>query len=173
MTVIDRVSNGCLTHDQAICFSALYVDKEEDFRQLIKKCGPHKTIIEIGTYNGISAAVLSEYAEKVYTFDVNVRSEAGTVMDFLGIKNVIRLKSDPVKIAEILASENVTLCFIDGEHYFGQPRKDYEIVKSCKNILFHDYQEPFKDVREICDSLPVEGHEITRAGTFFLYEEKP
>ncbi len=178
-TVIDRVvEGGVLTRDQANCFSALFVDKEEDMRALLEQSGPHGTVIEIGTYNGMTASVIAEYAKRVHTFDVCVRPEAQKVTEFLGHKHVTFHRVDPQnvqaeedEIARIIREEAVTLAFVDGEHYGIDPARDYGMVKAVKHVLFHDYRpEAFPDVSALVESLPVDTtHTKIHRGSFLLY----
>jgi hypothetical protein len=128
------------------------------------------TIIEIGTYQGVSAAVLSEYADKVYTFDIKKQELTDKIIEYLKIKNINSIIMSPSSIKkyikDLFINQKIDLCFIDGEHFNGELKKDYEMCKECDNILIHDYSESFPEIYDFINSL--KGYEKTVNDTFVL-----
>jgi len=132
---------------------------------------PCDTIIEIGTYRGVSACVLSEYAKKVHTFDVVDKPLRKQFVDYLGVKNIeFHLVKNRVQerneIDKIFKKEKVDLVFIDGEHFNGELKRDYEMCKECDTILVHDYSPSFPEIYDFINSL--EGYEKKVNDTFIL-----
>lgn len=134
-----------------------YSSGEENLRNLISGL-KLKNVLEIGTMYGLSAAVLSEYCVNVYTIDIDDHDKKYDVWKFLGINNIYF--NSKIKV-------EYDLVFIDGEHWKGQIKKDFEEYKNVKYILFHDYNEAHKEVKVFIDDL--KGTK-TIAGNFVLYE---
>jgi len=111
---------------------------EEIFRQILESCKPIGCCIEIGTYIGLSAALLSEYATIVHTYDVCNMIQRDIIWKRFKVKNVVfhHIKNDTEKV---LPSE-FDFAFIDGQHNGDGPAKDFELVKRCECVLFHDYK---------------------------------
>lgn len=136
--------------------SCVYLrDGEKRLRELLFKCD---TIIEIGTYRGVSSAVLSEYAKRVFSFDVVEQSLRQTFMNYLNIDNVVfdivKNREDEIKkVSEVFENNKVDLCFIDGEHFDGELEKDFEMCKQCKTIIIHDYTKTFPEVYHFVNAL--------------------
>jgi len=154
--------------------SCVYLDDGENvLRELVKKCNPD-TVIEIGTYQGVSAAVISGSAKKVYTIDIKDFPLRLKIWRHLQLKNISYYlvknnKEKEEKIKKIFKTEKVDLCFIDGEHSKGQPPIDFEMVKECKNILFHDYNPAFSEVYALCNK--IKGYKKTIKGSFCLFQK--
>ena len=146
----------------------------------------YKSILEIGTCRGVSAAVLSEYADSVTTIDLKGNKyDVEGIMTLerlwseLGITNIkkIQVKNDIEKIG-IIESLDFDMAFVDGNH--GYPMLlDWLLVKRCKNVLFHDYggnhiNDPndikYCPVKDLVDTLPKD--EIMIKGLFAFWNEK-
>lgn len=130
------------------------VQDEEKMRSCIEKCLKHypikgeKIAVESGTYHGLSAALLAEYFDKVYTFDIkkggywkeeNIKYE---VWDYLGVRDKIEfhmINNDKEK-ENILKNLNWDFGWVDGNHTTGT-MTDFELLKKCGRILFHDYNK--------------------------------
>lgn len=161
--LIDKFG-GVINH-----MSCIYLrEGEKHLRSFLQELAPLDTVIEIGTYQGVSAAVISEYAKRVYTFDVVDLPLRQQIWDFLGVKNVhfCGNGSNKKDIDKIMKAEKVDLCFIDGEHFDGQLRKDYDLCKQCERILIHDYAMSFPEVFNFVGRL--EGCQKDARDTFVL-----
>lgn len=135
--------------------SCVYLNEGEDMlRYFLQKVKP-ENVIEIGTYQGVSTAIISEYAN-VFSFDIREQPLRQEIWNFLELKNITynlikNNEEKKEKIIKLLNTESIDLCFIDGKHDGGQPESDFEICKQCKNILFHDYSPAFKEVYDFCN----------------------
>ena len=57
--------------------------------------------------------------------------------------------------------------FIDGCHdLYDEVKKDFEAVKKCGVVLFHDYRKSFPEVIKFCDEIGCEP-----LGEFALWKE--
>lgn len=146
-------------------------DGEDIFRHFLEGKG-YRTVLEIGTYKGVSAACMSQYCDKVITIDLaHGQLEAGgtpfdrqAFWDTAGVSNVeLHLVRDNAEKAKLIASLEFDFAFIDGAHDH-TVRDDFEMVRKCGRALFHDYSEtPGKPnhVKRFVDSLgPVEVRDI-------------
>lgn len=115
----------------------------------LKPINGKKVAIETGTFHGLSACVLAKHFDEVHTFDI-VPEKGGYYKDpdikfkiwkYLGISEKIHfhlIKDDKEK-EEILKTINYDFGWIDGNHAVGI-KTDYELLKGCGRILFHDYE---------------------------------
>jgi hypothetical protein len=137
--------NGC----GIFVLSSCYGELEEAIRQTVKE--PIKNMIEIGTHNGLSAAIFTHFADRVFTFDVALRNQE-FVWDLLGVRNKI---SAMVSTRDNLEWElnyiktnnfwkeagfSFNYSFLDGSHEYYCVARDFEIAQHTGRVLFHDYQ---------------------------------
>lgn len=131
------------------------LDGEECIRKFMLKQRIHRAI-EIGTFRGITSAVMSQYCYELITIDLRYgqyedykkkfdwcdtpyRQE---VWDELGIDNIIQIQiNDNVDKQDIINNTIFDFCFIDGDHSYEGVRDDFEMVKHCGRVLFHDYDK--------------------------------
>lgn len=117
---------------------------------------------EIGTWNGLTAAVLSRFFDQVVTVDVAHNPARGEILDYLGITNVrcvdIRDNADKAAIARDLRFD---FAYVDGDHA-NDTESDFAITRRCGRVLFHEawpHQEP---VWKLVNSLPP--HQVVHNG---------
>lgn len=155
--------------------SCIYLnDGEKWLRHCLDKVKP-KNVIEIGTYQGVSTAIIAEYAKEVYAFDFEDKPLRPKIWDYLKINNIdytiIKNRDDEIeKVNNIFNNTKIDLTFLDGEHFNGELEKDYDMVKKSKNILIHDYAKDFKEVYDFCNN--VKGWEKEIYGSFCLLIKK-
>ena len=100
------------------------------------------TIMEIGTFQGISAAILAEHADRVITLDIAARLEPAQVWQIFGVSNKIIpfVVSGDIEKHEVVSSLSFDMCFIDGDHARLAVQMDFVMARSkCNEILFHDW----------------------------------
>jgi hypothetical protein len=162
-------------------------EHEEIFRSFLRgKKIEHA--VEIGTFFGTATAVLAHYADRTTTIDIRRYFEAARLWLNMGVLKKIThyIISEAIedKIA-LLNSLNFDFAFIDGNHRKGAVW-DYELVKKCGRVLFHDYfhktdkmpeimtnTDGFKPspwILEMVDSLPKE--EVTIKEPFAYWEKR-
>ena len=105
-----------------------------------------RTALEIGTYRGVGAAEISQFVDRVITVDLHQGriEQLGEKWDrnafwrSLGIENIeLRLVRDDVEKAALIAGLDFDFAFVDGAHD-QRVRDDFELVKRCGRVLFHD-----------------------------------
>lgn len=104
-----------------------------------------KQCIEIGTFNGITAAILSRYFDHVVTVDVLPNTAKKEILEHLGIRNVTTIDvSDNCEKAAVLKDLDFDFAYLDGDHAH-DTESDWALVKKCGRVLFHEvwpFQEP-------------------------------
>ncbi len=125
---------------------------------------PRRTCLEIGTYNGISAIVLSQYFNRVVC--VSVDNDPSVLLkqqiaDFLGIKNIRFFDcKDNVEKRAVIEQLDFDYCYQDGDHV-NDTHEDFALVERCGHVLLHEYWPIQPVVWNLVNSLPQ--HEVLRA----------
>lgn len=113
-----------------------------------------KLCFEVGTWNGLTAVVLSRYFEQVVTIDIAHNKEKYAVIHHLRRKNIkcIDIQHNDEK-HEIAKKYNFDLAYLDGNHE-NDTLLDWCLVKHCGRVLFHEAWPHQKPVWELVESLP-------------------
>lgn len=140
--------------------SALNLENgEEDLMKFLTK-KPINVAVEIGTFRGVSSIVISRFCKKLYTLDLKygqfqdykrkfdwadtpARQE---LWDDLEINNISLIELDDNNhkkqiINQISNPDYFDFAFIDGDHSYEGVKYDFELVKHCGRVLFHDYDK--------------------------------
>jgi predicted O-methyltransferase YrrM len=128
---------------------------QEEFREFFKGI-KIKTVVEIGTFKGISAAYMKQFCSKVFTFDIEDYPQKYKVWKDLKIDGRIffSIIENRQQIKEILDKIKWDFAFIDGSHTWEDARMDWELVNKCGKVLFHDVnKKAFAGVRKFVDSI--------------------
>jgi hypothetical protein len=142
--------------------SALHLkDGAEDIEYFMQK-NPIETAIEIGTFRGVTSLLMANYCKKLITFDLYEGQLEYLLNDFewgqgdrwidtpyrqqlwfpYGTDNIFFLPvEDNKKKAYYLRELNYDFAFIDGDHSYEGVKADFEMVKDCGRVLFHDYDK--------------------------------
>lgn len=109
-----------------------------------------RSLLEIGTFNGLSAMLWSQKAESVVTVDINWKEIRKKVWDYMDcsekITQYVATSNEDKK--EFIATQNYDLAFVDGLHTAEGVEFDYHTVKHCKCVIFHDYKPEGGDFTE-------------------------
>lgn len=109
---------------------------------------------EIGTWNGLTAIVLSQYFERVISVDIVHNAIKHEIIKSLGIRNIrcmdIVDNADKVKVAKQF---NFDFAYLDGNHA-DDTQSDFDLVKDCGRVLFHEAWSFQKPVWDLVHSLP-------------------
>lgn len=139
--------------------------QEPTFRALLERLRPAR-VLEIGTHQGVSAALMAEYAAEVVTVDVLPNPARDQVWRALGVRHKIAdyvHKSQAGRDTAIYDGAAVSnLAFIDGSHLMRDVEYDFQLVEmaGCSRIILHDYWqsgEDWPDVKEFADGLMARG----------------
>lgn len=123
-----------------------------------------KTCLEIGTYHGITAIILAQYFRRVVCVSVDNDPSSllkHEIVKHLNIKNIdfIDLDNNSQK-SKVIDKLDFDFCYMDGDHTH-DTHTDFELVKRCGKVLFHEYWPIQAPVWNLVNSLP--DSEVTRA----------
>lgn len=136
-----------------------------EFEAFLKRIGAAGgTCLEIGTYQGITAIILSQFFDRVICVSVDDdprRIIKRDIVAYLGIKNIrfFDVKSNAEK-AKLIGDLDFQFAYSDGDHAH-DAQLDFDLVKRCGRVLFHEYWAIQAQVFNLVNSLPQD--EITRA----------
>ncbi len=135
------------------------------FEPFLRQIGAKgRTCLEIGTYHGISAVVLSQYFDRVVCVSIDEHREEllkHQIVEYLGIKNIRFFDvEDNAEKAAVIDQVDFDFCYQDGDH-FNDTHADFELAKRCGRVLLHEYWPIQPVVWNLVNSLPQ--NEIVRA----------
>jgi hypothetical protein len=152
--------------------------QEPTFRALLERAAP-RVVLEIGTHQGVSAALLAEYASRVITIDIvpnPARAEAWALMECAGrIEEFVFQKQAARDVKIVEAAQEADLAFIDGGHLMRDIAHDFGLVSPhCKRMILHDYWMggSWPDVKEFVDGLDPERYAVEIHRPFVYVEVK-
>jgi hypothetical protein len=112
------------------------------------------TCFEIGTWNGLTAAVLSRYFDRVVTVDIAHNAMKHRVFELLGIGNVLAIDiADNDEKRRVAESWPIDFAYLDGDHAH-DTETDVAQVKACGGVRFHEVWPFQKPVWELVHRLP-------------------
>lgn len=132
----------------------------ESFLKQIRAKG--KCCLEIGTFHGITAVVLSQFFDRVVCVSIDeMPVMKREIVNFLGITNISFYDAkDNAEKAAVIHAAPFDFCYQDGDHTHDTPT-DFEMVKRCGRVLFHEYWPLQPPVWNLVNALPQD--EVTRA----------
>jgi hypothetical protein len=109
---------------------------------------------EIGTWNALTAAVLSQFFDEVVTVDVAHNALKREVLAFLNIQNVRCVDIlDNGQKAKVASRLDFDFAYLDGDHA-NDTGSDWELTRGCGRVLFHECWPFQKPVFDLVNSLP-------------------
>ena len=129
-----------------------------EFEDFLYRINPRVDVcLEIGTYQGISALVLSQFFRRVICVSVDEdmsRIIKRDIVEFLGIKNIeFHDAKDNAEKRKIIEGLDFDFAFSDGDHVH-DTLEDFDLVKRCGRMLFHEYWPLQPPVWNLVNSLP-------------------
>jgi predicted O-methyltransferase YrrM len=123
-----------------------------------------RACFEVGTWNGLTAAILSRYFDHVVTVDIADQPLKREVLDHLGIRNVecfqIESNADKAQVWKRFGGD-FDGAYLDGDHA-NDTEADFGLVKSCGRVIFHEVWPFQAPVWNLVHQLPRE--EVTHGG---------
>lgn len=131
---------------------------------ILPKGAEQMTCLEIGSYNGISALVLSSYFRRVVCVSIDDRPGEllkHRIMAATGVENVEFMDAETNdEKAAIIRELDFDFCYQDGDH-LNDTHSDFELSKRCGRVLLHEYWPLQPSVWNLVNELPQD--EIRRA----------
>jgi predicted O-methyltransferase YrrM len=113
----------------------------EDFVKRILRGRRFGTCLEIGTFHGVTAILLSQYFDKVVCVSVDddpKKLMKWDIVDFLGITNIeFHDVANNAQKHAIVKELSFDFVYSDGDHVH-DCRSDWELVERCGRILQHE-----------------------------------
>lgn len=98
-----------------------------------------KRCVEIGTYKGLTAVVLSRYFEEVVTLDILPDDDKRAIAESTGRRNIRFIDvRDNAEKAKIVNGLEFDAAYVDGDHAH-DTETDFSLVERCGRVLFHEY----------------------------------
>ena len=147
-------------------------DCEPFLRHLFNQIRPWLAV-EIGTLFGVTTALLAHYSDHVYSIDINHQQLASYISHYFGVDRKItnHIVSGDEEKAVVLSKLDFDFAFIDAVHTYDGVKGDFECVKKCGRVLFHDYRmERFGGVTKFVDELPED--EVLKKPPFAFWQRR-
>jgi len=131
----------------------------------LRECNVNgKLCFEIGTWNGMTAAILSRYFKHVVSVDIVDCPLKMQALEYLCIDNVechvIEGNAGKAQIWKRYGGK-FDMAYLDGDHA-NDTETDFNLVKGCGRVLFHECWPWQKPVHELVHTLPRD--EVTYGG---------
>jgi len=108
------------------------------FRRLLGEVAPINVAVETGTNRGFATVVLEEFCREVHTFDIKDFPGRQRIFDlFSAGRSTFHLIANDAEKKRVLDTLQFDFAFLDGNHY--KVADDFEMVRHCGRVLFHDY----------------------------------
>lgn len=137
-----------------------------EFLPFLDRCGIGGGVgLEIGTYHGVTACLLAQRFDRFISVSVDdedpKRLLKRELAEFLGIRNITFYDAkDNAEKAEIVRGLAFDFAYSDGDHT-NDTQADFDLVKRCGRVLFHEVWPLQPPVWDLVNSLPPD--EVTRA----------
>lgn len=105
---------------------------------------------EVGTWNGLTAAILSRYFDEVVSVDIAHNSIKHQVLAHLGVTNVtcVDIEDNAEKVKVWRKQGPFDFAYLDGDHA-NDTETDFALARGCGRVLFHEawpWQKPVHDL---------------------------
>lgn len=129
---------------------------------LTDNCVHGKCCFEIGTWNGLTAVVLSQFFDQVITVDIVSNPLKHKIIEHLGIKNIrcVDIEDNAGK-GTVLRGLEFDCAYLDGNHA-DDTESDFDAVKRCGRVLFHETWPAQSPVWSLVCALP--GYQVVDNG---------
>lgn len=131
--------------------SSVFHDLEKFLREenISGKCA-----FEVGTWNGLTAVVLSRFFERVVTVDITDQPLKHEILKEAGVTNVECITiGDNKEKRGILEKLDFDFAYLDGDHAHDTDT-DFELVEGCGRVLFHEFWPHQAPVWRLVNTLP-------------------
>lgn len=125
--------------------------------------------VEIGSWMGLTAVVLSRYFEEVVSIDIYPTRVKHQIVEFLGIKNIrfIDVKDNDEK-ARFINGLSFDAAYSDGDHA-KDAASDFELVRRCGQVLMHEVWVSQPDVWKLVRRLRDRGQVVETRDKFGIW----
>ena len=127
-------------------------DRDEAlFYEMVARGYSGGVIAEVGTHKGASTVLLATFSARVITLDVADHPEKYELWRHFGVTDKIEFRQGGVET--LRGDDEFGFAFVDGDHSYGNVANDFQAVRKCGSVLFHDYGDSFKGVRDFVNGI--------------------
>lgn len=132
--------------------------------------------VEIGSWNGITAQILSRYCDSVVSIDIVDNPLKYQIDDHVSsyrkrsVSNVRFVTVNPDQVGDVISLLDFDFAFMDGDHA-RETVSNWEAVRRCGHVLFHEAWPSQPPVWALLQSLPKDEVELG-AFNFALWKKK-
>lgn len=113
--------------------------------------------VEIGTFKGLTALVLSRHFREVVSIDIFHDDDRVKMAERVGVKNVRFVTvADNAEKAKVINGLTFDGAYVDGDHA-KDTFTDFDLVKRSGQVLFHEHWPAQPDVMKLCEELKASG----------------
>lgn len=113
--------------------------------------------VEIGTFKGLTALVLSRLFKEVVSIDIYHDDDRMRIASRLGIENVRFVTvADNAEKARVVSGLTFDGAYVDGDHA-KDTYTDFDLVKRSGQVLFHEHWAAQPAVMKLCEDLKASG----------------
>lgn len=124
--------------------------------------------VEIGTCKGLTALVLARYFKDVVSIDIVQDPHKREIAKFCGVTNIRFVDvADNKEKAELIRSLQFDGAYVDGDHA-RDTQTDFALVRSCEQVLFHEYWPAQPSVYRLVNEL-AKGGTVRTKGKLALW----
>lgn len=130
----------------------------EGFERFLQSSGMRgKCCVEIGSLKGLTAVVLAKRFEHVISIDIHEDPDKHRVVQMLGAHNItFWTVLDNAEKAKVIQGLQFDAAYVDGDH-IRDTQSDFDLVRRCGRVLFHEYWSAQPAVVKLVDSLRSHG----------------
>ena len=131
------------------------------------------TAVEIGTLNGITAAVMTQFVKHVHTFDIIDYENKWKLWEFLNVKDKItfHLIENELDKYDILDKLTFDIAYIDGDHLH-HTWSDFLATRKCGKIIIHETDYEIGEPIKLANALKKYGKVVFNQDNSIAYWEK-
>lgn len=124
--------------------------------------------VEIGSLKGLTAFMLSRQFNHVVSIDIIDDPQRHEFASFLGVENVTFLTvANNAEKAKVINGLHFDAAYVDADHTH-DTETDFELVRRCKRVLFHEHWEAQPAVMKLVRSLETQGR-VAKKGKLALW----
>lgn len=174
------------TNREDLWKSSVIYPNSSGFTRILNEIKP-EIVVELGTYRGLSTVILAFMCEKVYTYDIIYQKDTEFLWELFKVKNSIEYfycgpqRDFPIPTEEFLILvrkyrpiikqaiddlEYFDFAVIDTYHDYENVKADFELVKRCGKVLFHDWRDSFPQIGKFMKEIGA-----TKRGEFGYWEK--
>lgn len=128
--------------------------------------------LEIGTHHGVGSAILAIRGLDVITLDIDRYPIQRRIWAHFGVEARVSplITTGDADTARLAQDMQFDLAFIDGCHEFASVAANFDAVKRCGRVIFHDYEHRKHRDRTVAFVDAIDYGRTTKLSPFAVWE---